>query len=255
MYPVDLDKIVTWPSEVKAFLAAHSDELRTERREDHRYSLSPSTYRFMNDAPPMPRWDEAKSVIQLAMSGLELVAFHATRLIDFDQVRDCGLRMLDLKRHVERLKSQLQKAGAVEALSEVDTAVTKMCEAHSSFSKREGAVWATPLRASLHDGGCNVFYESYGGEALQRIADLADGELKRALKRLGMPAVVIIRYPAHGWCARTQDRLPQSMMELYLQHEGNWQAMDCGWDSKITVDVPPENIVAVVHPDDPLVTA
>jgi hypothetical protein len=36
MRPVDMDKIATWPTEVTAFLTAHSKELRAEREADRR---------------------------------------------------------------------------------------------------------------------------------------------------------------------------------------------------------------------------
>lgn len=189
------------------------------------------------------------------MAERELLAFHATRLIDFNHVRTNGLRMLNLEQHIERLKREFKEAGAMEALTEVDFATTKMREADRSFIRREGAVWATPFRALLHDGGCDSFYESYGGEAIWHIARCAGGKLEQAIKQLGKPAVVMIRYPAYGWCQRTEDRLPQSMIELHLQHEGNWEAKDHTWDIQITRDVPAENIVNVVHPNDPQVLA
>ncbi len=255
MHPVDMDRIVTWPPEVTAFLRAHSKQLRAEREADHEYTLAPSTYRIMNDAPPMPRWDEAKALIENVMADRELVAFHATRLIDFHHVQKDGLMMLNLEQHVARLKGHLQDAGAVDELAEVDAAVSKMLKADSFFINREGAVWATPRRASLHDGGCDVFYKSYGGEAIERIAGYAGGKLERRLKQLGTPAVVIIRYPTYGWCKFTHGRLPQSMIELHLRYEGDWEAMDCGWDIMINRHVPTENIVAVVSLDDPAVAA
>ncbi len=254
MRPVDMDKIDTWPSEVTNFLTKHCNKLRAERKQDHEYSLSPSTYRILNDAPPMPRWKEIKRLITNAMFDRELLAFHATRLIDFDRVRKDGLMKLDLKQHTQRLKEQLSDVGAVEELAEVDAAVSKMLQADRTFINREGGVWATPYRALLHDGGCEVFYNSYGGEAFQRIAANADGRLRRTLSRLGQPAVVIFRYPVSGWCVRTPDRLPQSMIESFLQHEGRWEAMDHGWDIRITRDVPATNVIDVVHRHDLAVT-
>lgn len=44
MHPVDMDRIVTWPDEVAAFLTVHSRQLRAEREADHEYTLAPSTY-------------------------------------------------------------------------------------------------------------------------------------------------------------------------------------------------------------------
>ncbi|TMV88955.1 hypothetical protein FGG78_15800 [Thioclava sp. BHET1] len=255
MCPVDMDDIATWPSEVIAFLAAHSTELRVEREADRNYSLASSEFRTMNRAPLMPRSDEAKALIENVMADRELIAFHMTRLIDFNDVRKEGLLALNLPRHVVRLKEHLKIAGAIDELMEVDGAVTKMLEADTKFISREGAVWATPHRASLHDGGCDAFYESYGGEALERIASYSGGKLEQRLKQLGEPAVAVMRYPAYGWCSFTAFRLPQSMIELHLQHEGLWEATDCGWDIMIERDIPAKNIVNVLPLDDPAVAA
>lgn len=252
MNPVDLERTSTWPVEITDFLAEHSAELRRERMAEKKYSLSSSTHRIMNDSPPMPIWLQAKALIEKMMARRELLAFHATRLIAFDHVRNDGLLKLDLVQHVSRLKLHLESIGALEELAEVDAAVHKMLTAEKWFISREGAVWATPLRTSLHDGGCDVFYETYGGEALERIAGYAGGKLLGRLKQMGTPAVVLFRYPAYsdGWCIFTAGRLPQTMIELFLHSQGNWEAMDHGWDIMIKRDVPAANILAVLKLDD-----
>lgn len=253
MTPVDLDRIATWPVEIANFMEKYSSDLREERIEDKKYTASSSDYRIMNGAPPMPTWCQAKALIEQVMADRDLLVFHATRLIDFDHVRNDGLFKLDLEQHVRRLKAHLDSNGALEELAEVDAAVQAMLDADAWFINREGAVWATPHRKSLHDGGCNVFYETYGGEAIERIAAYAGGKLLGRLQQMGTPAVVLFRYPAYGegWCLFTAGRLPQTMIELSLQSQGNWEAMDYGWDVMIERDVPPANIVAVVNLDDP----
>lgn len=253
MNPIDFDKISTWPAEIPSFLRQHSAALRAERNADHNYSLSPSTFRIFNEAPPMPKWDEAINLIRNVMYQHDVIAFHATRLIDFDHIRMGGLKMLDLDRHVELIKEHLQAIDASEELAEVDSAVAEMLAADRQFIHRQGQVWMTPLRRFLYDGGCDVFFESYGGEAIERIAGYAAGKLGDRLKKMGTPAVVVSRFPAFGWCSRTESRHPQGMIELYLEAEGNWDAMDYGWDVMIERHVPPENIVAVVSYDDPSV--
>jgi hypothetical protein len=250
MDPVDMDKIGTWPNEITAFLTAHSKDLLAERAADRNYTLAPSDFRILNGSPPMPRWKEATALIENVMADRELLAFHATRLIESNEVQREGLLRLDLARHVARIKGQLEVAGAFDELAQIDAAVKKMLKADNSFINREGAVWATPNRASLHDGGCNVFFESYGGEAIKRVAGYAQGKLEQRLKLLGKPAVVIIRYPAYGWCEFTHRSLPQSMIKSYLRQESDWETMTCGWDIMIRRDVPPQNIVAVLPGED-----
>ena len=181
MNPGDLDRIATWPVEIIDFMASHSAELRAERMADKKYTLSPSTCRILNDRPPMPTRSRAKALVEQVMADRDLLVFHATRLIDFDHVRNDGLFKLDLHQHVSRIKVHLERNGALRELAEVDAAVQKMLDADARFINREGAVWATPRRKSLHDGGCNIFYESYGGEAIERIASYAGGSLLRRL--------------------------------------------------------------------------
>ncbi len=163
MCPVDMNNIATWPREVTKFLTTHSEELRIERKADQDYCLSSSEFRIMKNPPQMSRWREAEILIKNMMADRELIAFHATRLIDFDGVRKSGLLTLDLTQHVVRIKKALQNVAAADELAEIDAAVTKVLEADDNFIKRECAVWATPHRASLHDGGCDVFFDSYGG--------------------------------------------------------------------------------------------
>jgi len=45
------------------------------------------------------------------------------------------------------------------------------------------------------------------------------------------------------------------MIELYLQHGGILVAKEYGWDARIARDVPAENVVAVLPPDDPALAA
>ncbi|MDX8437779.1 hypothetical protein RFN25_30720 [Mesorhizobium abyssinicae] len=254
MDPVDLDQIDTWPEEIVLFLEATATELRAERLADHKYTLSDTMHRLLNPSPPMHRWDEAKALITPAMANRDLRAFHATRLVDFESIRENGLLRLNPERDILRLKAALAVHMSPSEVMQVDAAVSKMIEADSHFVRREGAVWMTPLRRFLHNGGCEVFFESFGGKAVERIADYAGGKLGATLKQVGHPAVVVARFPAYGWCRFTEHRLPQSMIELYLEDQGDWEPMDYSWDIMIQRDIPREAIEAVVRSDDPMVS-
>lgn len=255
--PIDLDDLSTWPAPVLAFLQHHSAELRQQRTADHEFTLMGSLYRLRNPSPSMSRWHEAKAFIEGELEDREYLAFHATRLIDFDDIRREGLLMLDLDAQAERLKRHLAAIGADAELQEVDEAMAAMLEEDPMFAERQGQVWMTPLRRFLHDGGCEVFFEGYGGEAIERIAGLAGlsgGTLMARLQTMGTPAVVVARIPVFGWCRSTAVRIAQSMIELYLEHQGDWEPMDYGWDIMIEQDVPAAHIVNVVANDDPAVT-
>lgn len=82
MHSVDLDNIATWPANVTSFLTVHSVELRAERGADIKYILSPTTYRMMNGAPLMPRWDDTKALTEIAMADRELLDLRPLNHLD-----------------------------------------------------------------------------------------------------------------------------------------------------------------------------
>ena len=73
------------------------------------------------------------------------------------------------------------------------------------------------------------------------------------VSRRASPAVVIARIPATGWCQFADYRLPQTMIEVFLEAEASTEATDYGWDVMVARDIPAELIEAVVPPDDPMV--
>ena len=252
--PIDLDDQTTWPAPVLAFLQEHAAELRLQRTADHEYMRKGSIHRMQNPSPSMSRWHEAKALIEKELEGRDYLAFHGTRLVDFDDVRREGLLMLDFDGHIEKLKRNLAAIGADDELEEVDDALAGKLEDDPMFAERQGQVWMTPLRRFLHDGGLDDIMGNYGGEAVDDIAVLAGGKLKQRLQKMGTPAVVVARIPVFGWCRSTEGRIAQSIIELYLEAQGDWDPMDYGWDIMLEQDVPADRIVAVVAHDDPSVS-
>jgi hypothetical protein len=116
---------------------------------------------------------------------------------------------------------------------------------------REGQVWATPLRRLLHDGGCDVFFKHWGGEAIQRLAHTASADLEAKIRSLGAPAVVTFNIPAFGCCARSDYRLAPTMLGLMLERasliERNYEI----WDVLLKRPIPTEWIESVLPNDDP----
>jgi hypothetical protein len=92
---VDLDDPGSWPSEIRAELDGNLDSLIEERLAERKYDLSGD--RWHKPAPPTSLTERAHKLILERMEKEELRVFHATRLIDFDQVRREGLRPLVLE--------------------------------------------------------------------------------------------------------------------------------------------------------------
>lgn len=248
MAVVDLDRIDSWPETIRQHLVANEAELRSERIADHEYILSDTMHRLLNESPEMQVWDWTKDFIAGVMSEHDIRVFHATRLLDADAIRREGLQRLSFETVIPRVKAALSPRLAAE----LDERLTAMVEDDGYFAHRQGSVWLTPQRRFLHDGGCDIFFEHFGGEAVQRLAG-EEGELVEALQALGKPQVVVARIPATGWCRFADGRLPQSMIELFLERQGDWDPMDYGWDVMLERDIPADRIEAIVDPRDPAV--
>ena len=247
---IDLDAVASWPTGLLDMLRSDIPSLNKEREAQRVYDVSPSTDRFFGRRPLRPVWDAATAYIERHAAAWDLRVFHATRLLDGHDIWQNGLRRLDLAERLGSVKAALTAAGLTKghiealALPRDDPAFT---------DGREGVVWFTPLRAALHDGGCDVFFEHYGGEAIQRIAESASNSALKAVQALGAPAVVVTTIPASGWCLFADGRLAQTLIELFLQAEGGREASDYGWDVMVERDVPADRIEAIVAPTDAMV--
>jgi hypothetical protein len=118
------------------------------------------------------------------MADRRIKIFHATRLLDFDTVRHEGLRPLDLNHQINTMRAALLAAAQFASVSDIDALIATVNTNDEFFRGREGQVWATPLRRLLHDGGCDVFFDHWGGEAIQRLAAMASRQLVIGIQSL-----------------------------------------------------------------------
>lgn len=245
---VDLDNIETWPETIRYAIGQHIDGLVREREEERLFERSGD--KWTKPWPAKPETAHVTAVINESMRDRELRVFHATRLIDYEEVRSNGLRLLSYAERINRLREIA--SGPLAALNlDLDAIIEKATLDSPFFGHREGMVWATPLRRYLHDGGCEVFFTSWGGEAVERIATTASPALARGVLSIGTPGVVVFRIPALGFCEFSDGRLAPTMMDLVLEREATITFCLGGWDVCCKSAIPPEWIEAVLPPTDP----
>ncbi|MBU8541986.1 hypothetical protein, partial [Falsiroseomonas tokyonensis] len=192
-----------------------------------------------------PIWD--------SMFENDLRVFHATRLHDTHTIRTEGLRKLNIAERVAAVRAALAALGKGGLAEEFDAAVARFNLSTPEFRYRERKVYATPARRFLHDGGCDVFFENFGGEAIERICLQGSATLREALSHFGDPSVVVFRIPSFRTCKRSESALPNCMLDLMLQRQGLLDHRPGYWDVVIEHDVPPDWIEAVVPQHDPSV--
>lgn len=244
---IDLDNAGTWPPAIVRQITPLFASILREKEADLDYCLSGD--RWHKPSPPSPATNAAYRTIKHEMAGRRIAVFHATRLLDWNAVRRDGLVPLDLARQISAMKEGLVASRQFHAEMEIDELL-----AHVDLSLlegREGQVWGTPLRRYLHDGGCDVFFKHWGGEAIQRLAHMASASLETAIRGVGTPAVVTFAMPAFGCCTFGDLRLAPTMVGLLLEEAGLIEQNGECWDVLLTRSVPPDWIQSVLPSSDP----
>jgi hypothetical protein len=246
-FPIELDATESWPAAILIEIAPLLPAILKENQAELEYALSGD--RWHKPSPPCHSTDTAHGTIQREMANRWISVFHATRLVDFDSVRREGLHPLNMAIQISAMKKGLVVSGQFRTEQEIDRLLAGVDL--SLLEGREGQVWATPLRRLLHDGGCDVFFNHWGGEAIQRLAHMASGNLETAIRALGMPAVVTFAMPAFGCCTFGDLRLAPTMVGMMLERAGLIERnLEC-WDVLVRRSIPPEWIRSVLpyyHP-------
>lgn len=244
---IDLDNVETWPPAMVREMTPLLASILKEKEADLEYCLSRD--RWHKPSPPSPATNAAHRTIKREMMGHQIAVFHATRLLDWDSVRRDGLLPLDLARQISAMKDGLVASRQFNAEPEIDGLLASVDL--TLLEGREGQVWGTPLRRYLHDGGCDVFFNHWGGEAIQRLAHMASANLETAIRRLGTPAVVTFAMPALGCCTFGDVRLAPTMVGLLLERAGLIERnLEC-WDVLLRRSVPPDWIQSVLPNNHP----
>jgi hypothetical protein len=246
---VDLDIVSSWPATILSDVGPLLSTVLAEKDADLQYALSGD--RWHKPSPTAPATTAAIQIIRREMEDRRIRVFHATRLIDFESVQSEGLHPLNLDRQIDFMKNGLVAAGRFTSLREIDDLLAGVDLDDDFFRGREGQIWATPLRRLLHDGGCDVFFKHWGGEALQRLAHTVSADLEAKIRSLGTPAVVTFNIPAFGCCTRSDYRLAPTMLGLMLERAGLIERNYEAWDVLLKRPIPTEWIESVQPNDDP----
>lgn len=245
---VDLDRAQSWPDAILTEVTPLLSSILAEREATLTFQLSGD--RWFNAEPPTPCTKAAHSIINREMADRWIKVFHASRLLDFDAVRREGLRPLDLGHQIKTMQELLLATGRFTSGNEIEALIATVDIQDSFFRGREGQVWATPLRRFLHDGGCEVFFKHWGGEAIQRLSTMASPQLEAAIQSLGTPAVVTASIPAFGCCSFSDRRLAPTMIGLMLERAGHIERSWEAWDVLVKQTIPAEWIESVLPKDD-----
>jgi hypothetical protein len=173
---VNLDDRRTWPSGVLQWATEHAKRIDVAAGE------------YTSDLPGVLLEHEPE--LRALLEGQKLLAFHCTRLLDYEAIwiREEGLRRLTPDLVDRRIDGAFERGYISEEERErlrVNTVFALNEERH-----REGQVCLVIGRDAFDDEirGCQPLLLSWGGEAIYWGA-----RQDRAAPRLGRPAIVVVR--------------------------------------------------------------
>lgn len=223
---IDVDDATTWPASVREWAQGWADRPGL--------SLDPGPSDLLEREPEL----------QAHLAGHKVLAFHCTRLLDHEvtAVREHGLRQLTTDLIADRI-SGAHAAGAIDDELR-DLLSTKNALEWSNADSREGQVCAVLGRGTLDEeaDGVSSFLETWGGEGIYFSWDRTTTEDE--LKRLGRPAIVVVRLDVSDservWCYS----LGRPFVEFLIGSAPGAELFYKG-------DVPAEDVLAIWHPGDP----
>jgi hypothetical protein len=223
---VDVDDAATWPAPVREWASGWADR--------RGLSLESLPVDLMEREPEL----------RALLSGQKLIAFHCTRLLEHEvaEIRERGLRQLTADLIADRIASA-HAAGAInEELRNLLS--SKNALEWWNADSREGQVCTVLGRGTLdeHARGVSPFLETWGGEGIYFAWDRTDTE--EELKRLGRPAIVVVRLDVtdgeRAWCYS----LGRPFVERLV-------GVEPGAELFYKDDVPAEDLLAIWQPGDP----
>jgi hypothetical protein len=128
--------------------------------------------------------------------GIRVRAYHCTKELEPGLFQKHGLRLLQMKEHIEEFLENVVSHHKPELLGRFRSAY-EWWQQSGQLQGREGKIAFCMSPYLVKDSGTSLFFEYYGGEALCRpfMADKGD-ECLDFLRELGKPVVVEAEVPA-----------------------------------------------------------
>jgi hypothetical protein len=237
---IDLSDHNTWPPGILELLACNSIDTRREKAAELEAHLA---HRL--NPPPCIIFRRTQDCLESMLRGLEVRAFHCTRLLNPQAIKQNGLEVLSPNVAKARTLDALRQFGVQDNLLRTATLAFDECHNRGDCQYREGLLCFVLTKRSMDDNGCADFFRYFGGEiARHALHDLAR-ELFPVLESIGVPTVVEARLPIVDAQDYQISRMAEELIrfgECKFLDEKHY-AMNC--EIRIRYTVPPERILAV----------
>lgn len=250
---IDFSKASTYPVEIKELINASFDKLSDENRN----CIISKAVRYPADVGAAIekiyssfRQDELYKNCKKILMNYSMVAFHATRILTPQSITEHGLKTNDLDNYQEFLDDALN---AIELSGEEKDEILSLVM--QEYLRKIGSSNASTLCffTSLEqmDGGDLAGYDQFcqnvGGELARWALQSKKPKVLQALKTIGLPVVVEFLLPFSDIPQYEMDTVVYKFIQYYAAKHFWQYHYPIEFDSHISFDIPPEQIIQI-HP-------
>jgi hypothetical protein len=238
---IDLSDHNTWPPEILEVLERNSAVTRREKEAELQARVA-----HRANPPPCRVFRRTQDCLEAILKGSEIRAFHCTRLLNPQAIRQNGLEVLSPDVAKARTLDALRQCGIQDSLLRKASLGFDECQNRGDCQHRQGLLCFVLSRRATDDDGCADFFRYFGGEIARHALDDLRGELFPALESIGIPTVIEAKLPIvdaqdHqiSWIAQELIRFGENK---FLDGK-QYAMMNC--EIRIQYSVPPERILDV----------
>jgi hypothetical protein len=173
-------------------------------------------------------------------------AYHCTKELEPGLFQKHGLRLLQMKEHIEEFLDTYETSLSPELYKRFRSAYDWWPRS-GQLSAREGKIWFCMSPYLVKHSGTNPFFECYGGEALYWPLE-KDKECLDVLRELGRPVIVEVTVPSHEFTTYKKYPFARDILSHYAKRL-NSEFRDDSLEAFLVRPVPPSEIVAVHEKD------
>jgi hypothetical protein len=192
----------------------------------------------------LPVTTEDDAAVREALSGTQLVGYHATRLLphEVDGIREHGLRVFSRALFDDRINAAFD-AGDLDAHQRDQLLSAHMFAVGEETERGQRSGVATTLGVASFDVGGWRLLSTWGGEGIYFSGGAV--HLQPLLHSLGKPAIIQVRVPVEG---RWHDQACSPGLARLMLAE--WRGMHAGADLFHPYPIPGPDVLQIWQPGD-----
>lgn len=242
---IDFDNFNSLPIEVIDLLNNNKISIQHERSQYAERCIAGSLWEFEEVKTEV--FDQCKKEILSILEKYDIIGYHCTRLLNPNEIYNSGLKLLDPKEYVLRIKSLLIPKIKSKILKNNIIDILNKSLSSGFFNNREKMIWFLINKKLIHSS-CDDFLQFWGGESLWNLMS-PKREVYDILETLGTPSVIKVKVGFNDIASFQKSTLVMELIDEYcypIDHKF-YRKMRC--EGFVKCDITKDKILEIVSKD------